>query len=385
MTSTRTESPGSPRTADSLPLAPQSPDAVVFRLDGEPRSPEAMIGLIQRYQAEYGYEVDDFSRGGTVEKLERRFAEVLGKESAIFMPTGTLANHLAIRRHCGTRPRAIVQEQSHLYNDTGDSVAQLSGINLVPLGTGRPGFTLAELEEVLQRSETGRVANAVGVMMIESPVRRHAGQVVPYDDMKAMTSLCRERGVPTHLDGARLFMMSAATGIGPAEHSALFDTVYVSLYKYLGAPFGAILAGSAEFADGLYHDRRMFGSGLQSSALVAGMALMGLDGFEERFAAAMARTQDLFSKLNALPGLAVEPFDHGSNIFPMRLAPDIDPDRLAAELAERSVFIYPRTEQYEGRTLLHVNTSILRQPNDRVFRAFEEALQRAGEHAKVSD
>ena len=85
------------------------------------------------------------------------------------------------------------------------------------------------------------------------------------------------------------------------------------------------------------------------------------------------------------PGLAIEPFEHGSNIFPMRLAPDIDPDRLASRLAARSVFIYPRAEQYEGRTLLHVNTSILRQTNDRVFRAFEDALQAAGEQAKASD
>ena len=153
------------------------------------------------------------------------------------MPTGTLANHLAIRALCGTKTRVIVQEQSHLYHDSGDCVTQLSGINLVPLARGRTGFTLEELKEAIVESTSGRVANPVGAVMIESPVRRQMGQVVPFQEMKAMTDYCSDQGIGTHLDGARLYMMSAASGIGPREYSKLFDTVYISLYKYFGAPF----------------------------------------------------------------------------------------------------------------------------------------------------
>ena len=93
---------------------------------------------------------------------------------------GTLANHLAIRALCGTKHRVIVQEQSHLYHDSGDCVTQLSGINLVPLARGRTGFTLEELKEAIVESTSGRVANPVGAVMIESPVRRQMGQVVPF-------------------------------------------------------------------------------------------------------------------------------------------------------------------------------------------------------------
>ena len=87
--------------------------------------------------------------------------------------------------------------------------------NLIPLAPGRPAFTLAELQEVLQRSVTGRVVSPVGAVMIESPVRRQHGQIMPYEDMVAITSYCRGQGIATHLDGARLYMMAAATGISP--------------------------------------------------------------------------------------------------------------------------------------------------------------------------
>ena len=230
--------------------------AVVFRGDGEPKSPAGIVRRLAELDAESALSPDNYSLGGSVEALERHFAGLLGTEAAIFMPTGTLANHLAIRRHCGTRPRAIVQEQSHLYHDSGDCVTRLSAINLVPLASGRPHFTVDELDEALGASTGGRVLNEVGAVMIESPVRRQSGRVVPIDVMRQVTQLCRERGIPTHLDGARLFMMAGATGIRAADYAALFDTTYVSLYKYFGAHFGAILCGSADFVDGLYHERR---------------------------------------------------------------------------------------------------------------------------------
>ena len=362
---------------EQRPVASEtSRDAVVFRGDGEPKLPGVMIERMRAYHDETGYESDDFSRGGTVEKLERYFARTLGKESAMFFPTGTLANHLAIRKHCGPSPRAIVQEQSHLYNDTGDSVTVLSGINLVPLGKGLPSFTAQELEAALEHVSTGRVASPVGAVMVESPVRRQAGQTMAYGEMQAITGLCRDRGIPTHLDGARLFMMAAADGRAPAEYASLFDTVYVSLYKYFGTPFGGILAGTAEFVRDLYHDRRMFGSGLASSALIAGLALKGTEGFEERFAEAMARAGALFDRLNALPGIAIRPFEHGSNIFPMGLSAGIDAEALASSLAEKSVFVYPENT-WEGSTLLHVNTTVLRKSVDELFHAFLDALELA--------
>ena len=331
---------------------------------------------ILEFDRETGLEIDSYSRKGVVEQLEKRFAEMLGKEASIFMPSGTLANHLAIRKHCGLKPRAIVQEQSHIYNDTGDCVAQLSGINLVPLAKNRVYFTLEKLKEAIERSKAGRVMNPVGAMIVESPVRRQAGQIVPFEEMARITDYSRGEGIPTHIDGARLYMMSAATGIKPQQYTAIFDTVYVSLYKYFGAPFGAILAGSSEFVESLYHTRRMFGGCLYSAFMAAALALKGSEGFEERFSAAMNKAAELFTQINTLRGIEVGRYEHGSNIFPVKLDSQIDPGKLVSELRRRWVFVYADEGDPEHYHL-SVNTTILNQPNADLLAAFEDALTKS--------
>ena len=373
MRAIHTKSKETKKTALATSELSDADTSVIFRGDGEPKTPENMLRQLAEFHAEVGLEADNYSLGGTVAKLEQRFAEMLGKEAAIFMPTGTLANHLAIRKHCGINPRAIVQEQSHIYNDTGDGLTQLSGISLVPLAMGRPYFTLAELKEAIAKSTSGRVANVIGTVVIESPVRRHKGQVVPYDEMKSIVDFCRERSIPTHLDGARLYMMSAATGIKPGQYAALFDTVYVSLFKYLGAPVGAILAGTSEFISDLFHHRRMFGGALASAYMGAALALKGIEGFEERFAAAMDQATSLFTRLNTLSGIKVGRFENGSNIFPVELNPSIEVDAFISALRRHSVFVYP-DEAEPRRIYLTVNTTILRQNKDDLSEAFEDAL-----------
>ena len=348
-------------------------DAVVFRGDGEPKTPEGLVTRLSEIVSSRGIEADNYSNGGVVREVEERFASLLGKEDAVFMPSGTLANHLALRMLCAGKPRAIVQEQSHLYHDTGDCVQQLSGINMVPLAAGRPYFTLDEVRDAVEGSVSGRVVTPVGALMIESPVRRQQGQIMPLDEMSRVAAYCSEQGIPTHLDGARLFMMSAATGVSPAEYSTMFDTVYVSLYKYFGAPFGAILAGTADFCRDLFHHRRMFGGGLSSAALPAALALEGLEGFEDRFAKAMAKAHGLFDEINQIPGLRVCAYEHGSNIFPMTLSPSVDLEGFANRLAEFRVFVSVGGDDGVSPHLT-VNTTILRQSNERIASAFRAAI-----------
>ena len=350
-------------------------NTVIFRGDGEPKTPLTMLQKLAEFDQKFTLKEDAYSLGGDVERLEKKCAEMLGKEAAVFMPTGTLANHLAIRKLCGVKPRAIVQEQSHLYNDSGDCVTRLSNINLIPLAEGCPYFTLETLKAAVEQAESGRVINPVGAVMVESPVRRQLGQIMPFDEMKAVTDYCRDRQIGSHLDGARLYMMSGATGIPPADYAALFDTVYVSLYKYFGAPFGAILAGTAEFMDGLYHDRRMFGGGLASANFAAALALQGIDGFEGRFNRAMTRASALFEKINALENLTVEPFEHGSNIFSLQLGADVDGTRFVEVLKEHSISVSPPEGDHAGRILLTVNPTVLRQDIQELRCAFERATK----------
>ncbi len=363
------------QSASRIPVEDPLQDTLVsFGGDGEPKSPRTMLQTLIEFEEESGFEADSYSLGGNVQQVEEKFAELLGKEAAVFMPTGTLANHLAVRMLCGNRSRAIVQEQSHLYQDSGDCVSRLSNINLLPLAKDRPHFTIEELKRAVEDSEQGRVLTPVGALMIESPVRRQEGKVVPFDEMQAITDYCRERGIGTHLDGARLYMMSGATGISVKTYASLFDTVYVSLYKYFGAPFGSVLVGTAEFCDGLYHDRRMFGGGLASANFAAALALKGVEGFEERFNTAMKRATTLFDKLNTLAGIHIGRIVNGSNIFPMELSRDLDLDKFVKILQEQSVSVSvgdPDTR----RGTLRVNTSILKQDVETLFAAFRSALK----------
>ena len=357
-----------------IPDVPPS-NTVIFRGDGEPKTPLTMLQRLAEFDQKFTLKEDTYSLGGNVKQLEKKCAEMLEKEAAVFMPTGTLANHLAIRKLCGVKPRAIVQEQSHLYNDSGDCVTRLSNINLMPLAKGCPYFTLETLKAAVGQAESGRVINPVGAVMIESPVRRQWGKIMPFDEMKAVTDYCRDKQIGSHLDGARLYMMSGATGIPPADYAALFDTVYVSLYKYFGAPFGAILAGTAEFTDGLYHDRRMFGGGLASANFAAALALQDIDGFEERFNRAMTRAKVLFDKINALESINVERFEHGSNMFPLKLESDVDSTRFVKTLEEHSVSVSPPDGDHAGRIMLTVNSTILRQDIQDLLCTFERVIK----------
>src|SRR3954454_12816005 len=295
--------------------------AIQFRSDGLGLSPAEYARLLTEIAETREIAVDDYSRGGVVAELEERMAALLGKETAVFLPTGTLANHVAVRRLTqGRGRRVLVQQESHLWNDEGDCAATLSGLTLVPLMPGRATIKLAEIEEAAAGAPEMRVAVPVGAISIETPVRRVAGEAFAPDEMRAISRFARERGIGLHLDGARLLIEAAYTGIAASETAALFDTVYVSLWKYLNAASGAILAGPRALLDGLYHERRMFGGSLPHAWPYAAVALHFLDGFTERFAEAVAVSGRLLEAIAGHRRVTVENRMAATNVAIIRVA-----------------------------------------------------------------
>lgn len=287
---------------------------VDFTSDGLNLSPKEYAQLLSEVVEKNNLEVDYYSQNGCIEKLETKFAQILGKEAAIFMPTGTLANHLAIRTLAGKNNRVIVQNESHVYNDTGDCVQTLSNLNLIPLGNDKATFSVDEVNEIIKRTAGGRVASKIGLISIESPVRRKTGEMFDYQQMKLIADLAKKNDIKMHLDGARLFLASAYTDVAPAEYAALFDTVYISLYKYFNAASGAILAGTKEVIAPMYHARRMFGSGLHQAWPFAAIALHYFDGFLERYTKAVKISEELIGKLKTHPRFEIERITNGTNI-----------------------------------------------------------------------
>lgn len=348
---------------------------VHFRSDGVALSPAEYAQLLSRLAEDSGIAADEFTRDGIVAALEERMAEMLGKETAVFMPSGTLANNLALRLLAQRGRRVLVQRESHIYNDSGDCAQQLSGLTLVPLAPERATFTLAEVEAEVARAEGGRVSTPVGVISIESPVRRVRGEVFDFAEIQRIVAFARERRIGLHLDGARLFLASAYTGIAPERYAALFDTVYVSLYKYFNAAGGAVLAGPRQLLENLYDQRRMFGGSLRQAWPYAAVALHYLDGFGDRFQWAAAAADSLFRALSEQGNCEVLRSPAATNVTHLRVS-GRDAAALPQRLLTGGIAIRPALHAApEGAEFeLFTNETILRRPVGEIIEVFIAAL-----------
>lgn len=343
---------------------------VLMSGDGIALPPAAYASLLQRLASAREVTEDAYLLGGEVETFEREWATLLGKEMAVFMPSGTLANHLALRALAGTRRRVLVPEMSHIYNDTGDACQTLSSLALMPLAPGAATFTVADVDAVLTRTAGGRVAAGVGAIAIESPIRRLSGQMFDWQEARTICAFARERGIGTHLDGARLFIASAYTGISPREYAAPFDTVYVSLWKYFNAGQGAILAGPKAVLDGMFHARRMFGGNLAVGWPAALVARHYMTGFGERLKAAVDVSEQFYESLAGHPRVTIERIPNGTNLT--RLTIRGDGAAMARRLAAEGIHVPAPSAQ--GVVMLGVNETWARRSAAELTAALQRAL-----------
>jgi len=340
--------------------------------DGLALEPDEYAAELARLAAAGETEPDNYSLGGCVEELEREMAKRLGKERAVFFATGTLANQIAVRILAGDNRRVLAQEESHIYNDSGDCCQTLSQLHLIGLAPGEPTFTLEQVQTEVERAASGRVRTPIGAISIESPVRRLWGQVFDYNEMARISAYAREQGIGIHLDGARVFLAGPYTGVAPAEYAALFDTVYVSLWKYFNAASGAILAGPAELLDGLYHQRRMFGGSLPAAWVLAAIALHYQRGFPERFSAAAVQAEALFTSIEGHARLAVERVPEGTNVAKLEVK-SADLAGFRDRLADRGVQLSEPLADGTGFKI-QVNETWMRLSSDQLMRRLDDAL-----------
>jgi threonine aldolase len=338
--------------------------------DGVGLTPTQYAALVVRLLDEKSMTPDSYSLGGIVEELEARCARLLGKERAIFMPTGTLANHMAVRALAGGSSRVIVQEQSHFYQDEGDCAQTLSNLTLMPLAPGRATFTADEVQHLLDQTKGARVLSRVSVLAVETPVRRKQGEHVEAAELAKVVALAKREGIRLHLDGARLFLQAAYTGESVADYARPFDTVYVSLYKYFNAASGAILAGPRDVIDGMYHGRRMFGGGLNAVWPFALVALHYLEGFSERYGRAVTVSEDWIRALQRHDAFAIERIPSGTNLFRLRVR-GTDVPAFQKRLAARGVVLPP---PQGDAFLIGVNETLTRTTAPELTEAFARAL-----------
>ena len=334
--------------------------------DSAPPDPAAMAERLAQGVRAMADVRDRYEEGGAVAALERSFAQLLGKEDCAFFATGTLANNVAVRVLCGERRRALVQQESHLYRDESDAAQRLSGINLLPLAAGRASPTLEEVRAAIEASEGGPYPMKIGAVSLESPVRRADGEMLPLPLLRDIAKLARTHGARLHLDGARLLL--APPGFDLDAFVAEFDTVYVSLYKYLGAPFGAVLAGSKADIAQARESRRLFGGSLYQGWMPALLAHDALPAFRSDIAKAHARVRELVAALVADGRVRERSSPYASNIHWLEME-----QALAEAAFERGREAGIRVGRWkDGRIPLYANTTILRRPVEAYIALFRD-------------
>ena len=327
-----------------------------FINDGTELSPKEYAELLMKLVDEGKVKVDNYSKGGIVEELENKFAALLGKESAVFMPTGTLANHIAVRKLANNNRRIIVQEQSHFYNDCGDCAETLSGLNLITTGVNAVDFSLTDVVNIANQTKTGRVETRLGVIAIETPVKRKQDRIFLYEKIKPICDYAKSNGIKTHLDGARLFVQAAHTEIAPAKYGELFDTVYTSMYKCFNAPSGAILAGTKQFTESLFHERRMFGGGLPAAWPFAAIALYYADSFIPDYKTAWQNAQKFFLILKKEERITISELEHGTHIVRLTISGK-NINRFRDSLSKKNIHL---PQPVENGFFLKINPTINR-------------------------
>lgn len=341
--------------------------------DGLALDPREYTELLGNFAATQSLQADNYSAGGAVEELEQRFAGLLGKPAAIFLPTGTLANHLAVRTLAGGERRVVVQAESHLYNDSGDCAQTLSGLNLVPLAPGRSTFELSELESWIERSAGGRVETRVGAVSIESPVRRRDHEMFDRAELERICGHARERGIRLHLDGARMFTLPQHSGKSIRQYTSLFDTVYVSLWKHFNGGSGAILAGEGRFIEGLSQTRRMFGGSLPQAWPEIALVTQSAERFQEQYARAWKLADELIGLLRSDERFKVRKLANGTSRFFLSVS-GASSQALLERLSRRGVILSP-TQAHSGEFPVQVNPTLLRTTAAALYRAIIESMQ----------
>jgi threonine aldolase len=310
------------------------PTSVDLRSDTVTRPTAGMRAAIAA--AEVGDDVlgDD----PTVLALQERAAGLLGMPAALYVPSGTMANQLAIRSVCEPGDELICDDTTHSYNYETGATAALSGVSIRPLLGQRGVFTAAQLEAAI-RPDNAHFPRS-RMVIIENTNNRGGGRCWPMGDVAAVCDAAKSANLHRHLDGARLMNACVAGGRKPTDFTRHFDSVSMCFSKGLGAPVGSILAGTRDFIARAHRFRKMFGGGLRQAGLLAAAAIYALDHHVERLAEDHANARRLANGLADIPGLVLDPATVETNIVLFDVEPRLGTAAdFVARLAGRGVLM----------------------------------------------
>ncbi|MDB5304103.1 MAG: threonine aldolase [Phycisphaerales bacterium] len=305
-------------------------------------------------EAEVGDDV--FGEDPTVNALERATAELLGKEAAMFVASGTMANQLAVRLHTQPGDEVLMEAGAHIYGKEAGAAAALSGVSCRLIEGRRGIFTATDLIAALRPLDIHHAP--ARLVCVENTHNAGGGSVWPLATLAELSAATRSRGLKLHMDGARLWNASVASGIPERAYADLCDSVAVCFSKGLGAPVGSALAGTAEFIQRGRRFRKMLGGGMRQAGLLAAGALYALRHHRQRLAEDHANAKTLAAGLAEIPGIELEASAIETNIVRFR-TPGRDARVVAQALGERGVLVFDT-----GPNAIRAVTHLMIQPSD---------------------
>jgi threonine aldolase len=291
----------------------------------------------------------------SVNALEARIAGMLGKEAAVFVPSGTMSNQIAVRVHCQPGDEFLCEASCHIFNFEQAAYAQLFGIAAQAIEGDYGVLTVEQLVDRIRPLDNHSVHTRL--VCIENTHNRGAGRIQPFDTVAEICEWAAENGLARHLDGARLFNAAVASGIPLRDWASHFDTVSVCFSKSLGAPVGSALCGSHEHIQQARRLRKALGGGMRQAGVVAAAANYALDHHLDRLAEDNENAQILADAVRHTPGLTLDPDIVDTNIVIFKVAPELGTSpEFCSRLRAEGVLIGAST-RYRARAVTHLDVS----------------------------
>lgn len=256
---------------------------------------------------------DVYGEDPTVNKLQEMVASLLGKEAALFVPSGTMGNQLCIKSHTNPWDEVICDKDAHIYNYESGSIAGLSHVQVMPVNGKNGIFTAEQVEEVI-RPEAYYLPKTK-LVCVENTHNRGGGSIFPIDEIKRIKEVVDKYNLKFHLDGARLWNASVATGIPLSEYAKYFDSVSVCLSKGLGAPVGSVIAGSKEFIKTAHRYRKAWGGGMRQAGILASAGIFAIENNFKRLADDHRRAKYFANEISKISRIKINPENVQTNII----------------------------------------------------------------------
>lgn len=292
----------------------------------------------------------------TMNQLQEKVAAMLGKEAALFVPSGSMANSVSILAHTNRGDEVIMEKESHTFNYEVAAPAVIGGLQVHPL-IGKSGILEPEQIEAAIRPDD--VHNPpTKLVILENTHNRGGGKIYPIEKMAAIRKLTIRHNIAMHLDGARLFNACVVTGISPREYARYFDSLMFCFSKGLGAPVGSIVAGSNEFIKKAHRYRKMLGGGMRQVGILAAAADYALKHNVERLAEDHQHAQILAKALSTIDGFKIDPAEVETNIIVFEVNSSfITVNEVIERLAGKGVLMIPFGSKYV-RAVTHLDVSL---------------------------